>query len=56
MLDSTNLARQLMLAAPILSLGVPTLVILNMADDLRRARRARSIWRRSRASSARRWR
>jgi ferrous iron transport protein B len=35
-LDSTNLARHLMLAAPILSLGVPTLVILNMADDLRR--------------------
>jgi len=34
-LDSTNLARHLMLAAPILSLGVPTLVILNMADDLR---------------------
>ena len=35
-LDSTNLARHLMLAAPILSLGLPTLVILNMADDLRR--------------------
>jgi ferrous iron transport protein B len=34
-LDSTNLHRHLMLAAPILSLGVPTLVILNMADDLR---------------------
>jgi ferrous iron transport protein B len=34
-LDSTNLSRHLMLAAPILSLGVPTLVILNMADDLR---------------------
>jgi len=34
-LDSTNLARHLMLAAPILSLGVPTLIILNMADDLR---------------------
>jgi ferrous iron transport protein B len=33
-LDSTNLTRHLMLAAPILSLGVPTLVILNMADDL----------------------
>src|ERR1035438_1743225 len=33
-LDSTNLQRHLMLAAPILSLGVPTLVILNMADDL----------------------
>ena len=35
-LDSTNLARHLMLAAPILALGVPTLVILNMADDLRK--------------------
>ncbi len=35
-LDSTNLGRHLMLAAPILALGLPTLVILNMADDLRR--------------------
>jgi ferrous iron transport protein B len=35
-LDSTNLTRHLMLAAPILALGLPTLVILNMADDLRR--------------------
>jgi ferrous iron transport protein B len=34
-LDSTNLRRHLMLAAPILALGVPTLIILNMADDLR---------------------
>jgi ferrous iron transport protein B len=34
-LDSTNLARHLTLAAPVLSLGIPTLVILNMADDLR---------------------
>jgi ferrous iron transport protein B len=34
-LDSTNMARHLMLAAPILALGLPTLVILNMADDLR---------------------
>src|SRR5579862_1966947 len=34
-LDSTNLARHLVLAAPILSLGLPTLVILNMADDLK---------------------
>jgi ferrous iron transport protein B len=34
-LDSTNLGRHLMLAAPILALGIPTLVILNMADDLR---------------------
>jgi ferrous iron transport protein B len=35
-LDSTNLARHLVLAAPILQLGLPTLVILNMADDLSR--------------------
>ena len=35
-LDSTNLGRHLSFAAPILSLGVPTLVVLNMADDLRR--------------------
>lgn len=34
-LDSTNLARHLMLAAPVLALGIPTLVVLNMADDLR---------------------
>jgi ferrous iron transport protein B len=34
-LDSTNLTRHLMLAAPILALGLPTLVILNMADDFR---------------------
>jgi ferrous iron transport protein B len=34
-LDSTNLGRHLVLAAPILSLGLPTLVILNMADELR---------------------
>lgn len=33
-LDSTNLSRHLSLAAPILSLGLPTLVLLNMADDL----------------------
>ena len=33
--DVTNLGRQLTLAAPILSLGLPTLVALNMADDLR---------------------
>ncbi|MDE3164592.1 MAG: 50S ribosome-binding GTPase, partial [Acidobacteriota bacterium] len=32
--DSTNLARHLMLAAPILALGMPTQLILNMADDL----------------------
>jgi ferrous iron transport protein B len=35
-LDSTNLSRHLLLAAPVLSLGLPTLVILNMADDLRK--------------------
>jgi ferrous iron transport protein B len=34
-LDCTNLQRHLVLAAPILKLGLPTLVILNMADDLR---------------------
>jgi len=34
-LDSTNLGRHLMLAAPVLSLGIPTLIVLNMADDLR---------------------
>jgi len=33
-LDSTKLSRHLSLAAPILSLELPTLVILNMADDL----------------------
>jgi ferrous iron transport protein B len=31
-LDSLHLTRQLMLAAPILSLGLPTLVLLNMSD------------------------
>ena len=35
-LDSTNLGRHLALAAPILSLGIPTLILLNLADDLRR--------------------
>jgi ferrous iron transport protein B len=35
-LDSTNLGRHLVLAGSILSLRIPTLVILNMADDLRR--------------------
>ena len=34
-LDSTNLGRHLVLAAPILSLNLPTLVLLNMADDLK---------------------
>ncbi|MBV8820134.1 MAG: ferrous iron transporter B, partial [Acidobacteriaceae bacterium] len=33
-LDCTNLQRHLLLAAPILALQLPTLVILNMADDL----------------------
>jgi ferrous iron transport protein B len=37
-LDATNLGRHLMLAAPILALGLPTLIILNMADDLRNRR------------------
>lgn len=31
-LDSLHLTRQLMLAAPILALGLPTLVLLNMSD------------------------
>jgi len=35
-LDSTNLGRHLMLAAPILALGIPTLVVLNMSDELGR--------------------
>ncbi len=34
-LDSTSLSRHLMLAAPILAVGLPTLVVLNMADDLK---------------------
>jgi ferrous iron transport protein B len=34
-LDSTNLSRHLPLAASILSLRLPTLVVLNMADDMR---------------------
>jgi ferrous iron transport protein B len=34
--DSTNLSRHLMLAAPILALGLPTLILLNFADDLRK--------------------
>ena len=40
-LDCTNLGRHLVLAAPILSLKLPTLVILNMADDLEEPRRPR---------------
>ena len=31
-LDALNLSRQLMLAGPILALGLPTMVLLNMAD------------------------
>ncbi len=34
-LDSTNLGRHLVLAAPILNLQLPTLILLNMADDLK---------------------
>jgi len=34
-LDATSLGRHLMLAAPVLALGLPTIVVLNMADDLR---------------------
>jgi ferrous iron transport protein B len=34
-IDVTNLARNLSLAAPILGLKLPTLIVLNMADDLR---------------------
>jgi ferrous iron transport protein B len=33
-LDSTNLSRHLVLAAPVLGLGLPTLVLLNMVDSL----------------------
>ena len=33
-LDVTNLGRHLVLAAPVLHLGLPTLILLNMADDL----------------------
>jgi ferrous iron transport protein B len=35
-LDATSLARHLVLAAPVLALGLPTLVVLNLSDDLRR--------------------
>jgi len=35
-LDSTNLSRNLALVAPVLALGLPTIVLLNMADDLRK--------------------
>jgi ferrous iron transport protein B len=33
-LDSTHMNRQLMLAAPVFSIGLPTLVLLNMSDQL----------------------
>ena len=33
-LDATNLGRQLMLAAPVLATELPTMVLLNMSDDL----------------------
>jgi ferrous iron transport protein B len=33
-LDATNLGRHLMLAAPVLGLALPTLVVLNMSDEL----------------------
>ncbi len=35
-LDSTNLTRHLTIAAPVIALGLPTLVVLNMADELHR--------------------
>jgi ferrous iron transport protein B len=34
-LDATNLGRHLMLAAQVLATGVPAMIVLNMADDLR---------------------
>ena len=33
-LDSTHMNRQLMLAAPVFSIGLPTMVLLNMADQM----------------------
>lgn len=33
-LDATNLGRSLSFAAPVLALGLPTLVVLNLADEL----------------------
>src|SRR6187455_3033814 len=35
-IDSTNLARNLAFVAPILGLGLPTLIVLNMSDELER--------------------
>ncbi|MGE5489600.1 MAG: ferrous iron transporter B [bacterium] len=34
-IDSTNLTRHLTMVAPVLALGLPTMLVLNMADDLR---------------------
>jgi ferrous iron transport protein B len=39
-LDATNLGRHLMLAAPVLALGLPTLIVLNLADELEHRRGA----------------
>jgi ferrous iron transport protein B len=39
-LDSLHLTRQLMLAAPVLSLGLPTMILLNMSD-LMKSRKGR---------------
>jgi len=33
-LDATHMNRQLMLAAPVFSIGLPTLILLNMADQM----------------------
>src|SRR5271167_2894793 len=33
-LDATHMNRQLMLAAPVFSIGLPTLVLLNMSDQM----------------------
>ena len=38
-MDSLHLTRQLMLAAPVLALGLPTLVLLNMSDLMDEPRR-----------------
>src|ERR1700685_2224261 len=35
-LDSLHLSRQLMLAAPVLSIGLPTMILLNMSDLMQR--------------------
>ena len=48
-LDALHLNRQLMLAAPILALGLPTMVLLNMADlmEARGGKMDRWLWPRS---------